>query len=254
MATTTRDPLQPPDALPRLLRMYPAPWRDRYGAEVADLLAARPPTTRDRIDIVLGAIDARLNPQGGRNRRSRTVARRDGILALGAVAAGGLFTTWATIIVAATPRWDALRSVDQGLIAASYAAGLLGALIAAAVLLGMAVRHVDDLGAAGFLGAMVAAGGFLLFGTDSGTWAITLVCLGTLLMSAGLGRAFGWATALLMVVATCVVAAMMFGFVGGGRQETSWLWLSAVYGPSWIVLGAGLRNGARIQSSALVGA
>jgi hypothetical protein len=163
-----------------------------------------------------------------------------------------LFTTWAAIIAVFMPRWDA-GTVDHDLVAASYVAGLLGALIAAAVLVGMAVRHVDDLGSAGFLGAVVSAGGFMLFGTDSGTWAITLLCLGTLLMSVGLGHAVGWATALLMLIATCFVAAMMFGFAGG-RQEILWFWLSVVYGPSWIVLGARLRNGANVSPPVVVDA
>ncbi|HET7725956.1 MAG TPA: hypothetical protein VFK54_01400 [Candidatus Limnocylindrales bacterium] len=47
----------------RLLRLYPASWRDRYGDELLDLLAARPPSVLDSIDIVRGALDARLHPQ-----------------------------------------------------------------------------------------------------------------------------------------------------------------------------------------------
>jgi ABC-type Na+ efflux pump permease subunit len=47
----------------RLLQIYPRAWRDRYADEVADLLAARPPTTRDRLDLMRGAVDAWLHPQ-----------------------------------------------------------------------------------------------------------------------------------------------------------------------------------------------
>jgi hypothetical protein len=47
----------------RLVRLYPRPWRDRYEAEFLDLLATTPPTFVDRIDIITGAIDARLHPQ-----------------------------------------------------------------------------------------------------------------------------------------------------------------------------------------------
>lgn len=47
----------------RLVRLYPSAWRDRYEAEFLDLLAERPPTLRDRLDIVRGAFDARLHPQ-----------------------------------------------------------------------------------------------------------------------------------------------------------------------------------------------
>jgi hypothetical protein len=47
----------------RLLRLYPTAWRERYLAEVSDLLAERPPTLRDQLDLIRGAIDARIHPQ-----------------------------------------------------------------------------------------------------------------------------------------------------------------------------------------------
>jgi hypothetical protein len=47
----------------RVLRLYPPAWRDRYLDEVSDLLAARPPTPRDQVDLVRGALDAWLHPQ-----------------------------------------------------------------------------------------------------------------------------------------------------------------------------------------------
>jgi hypothetical protein len=47
----------------RLLRLYPRAWRDRYLDEVAELLAARPPTPRDQLDLLRGAVDAWLHPQ-----------------------------------------------------------------------------------------------------------------------------------------------------------------------------------------------
>ena len=47
----------------RLVRLYPKAWRARYGDEFAALIAERPPTLGDRLDIVRGAFDARLHPQ-----------------------------------------------------------------------------------------------------------------------------------------------------------------------------------------------
>jgi hypothetical protein len=47
----------------RLLNLYPSAWQERYREELLDLLAEHPPTWRDRFDLVLGALDARLNPQ-----------------------------------------------------------------------------------------------------------------------------------------------------------------------------------------------
>ncbi len=47
----------------RLLSLYPRAWRERYEAEVTDLIASRPLSIGDRFDLVRGAADARLHPQ-----------------------------------------------------------------------------------------------------------------------------------------------------------------------------------------------
>jgi hypothetical protein len=49
----------------RLVALYPKSWRVRYEDEFLSLIEDRPPDALDRIDIVRGAIDARLHP--GRN-------------------------------------------------------------------------------------------------------------------------------------------------------------------------------------------
>ena len=36
----------------RLLRLFPGRWRDRYGAEIADLLGGSPRPVRDRLDLL----------------------------------------------------------------------------------------------------------------------------------------------------------------------------------------------------------
>lgn len=51
-----------------LVRLYPAAWRTRYGEEFVALLEDRPPSARQVIDIVLGAIDAHLFPPARRGR------------------------------------------------------------------------------------------------------------------------------------------------------------------------------------------
>jgi hypothetical protein len=45
-----------------LLSLYPRAWRERYEDEFIALLEARPPDVHDRVDIIRGAIDARLHP------------------------------------------------------------------------------------------------------------------------------------------------------------------------------------------------
>ena len=46
----------------RLIALYPERWRARYEDEFLALLAERPPDVLERVDIVRGAIDARLHP------------------------------------------------------------------------------------------------------------------------------------------------------------------------------------------------
>ena len=46
-----------------LLKVYPPAWRARYGDEFAALVAAQPLTFQLVVDVLAGAIDARLDPQ-----------------------------------------------------------------------------------------------------------------------------------------------------------------------------------------------
>lgn len=47
----------------RLVRLYPAAWRERYEVELRALLDERTPDVLDRLDIIRGPIDAHLHPQ-----------------------------------------------------------------------------------------------------------------------------------------------------------------------------------------------
>lgn len=47
----------------RLIDLYPRGWRDRYGDELADLIAGRPLTFSDRLDLVRGILDAHRHPE-----------------------------------------------------------------------------------------------------------------------------------------------------------------------------------------------
>jgi cytochrome b6-f complex iron-sulfur subunit len=51
----------PPPAVGLVLRAYPRRWRERYGAEMAALLAEREPSWRDLLDLARGGLDARLH-------------------------------------------------------------------------------------------------------------------------------------------------------------------------------------------------
>lgn len=72
-----------------LVRLYPRQWRDRYEAEVLELLVERPASLADRLDLVRGAIDAHLHPQQGwpmpwTHRLPGVVVAATGLLWLGA--------------------------------------------------------------------------------------------------------------------------------------------------------------------------
>lgn len=71
-----------------LVRLYPSAWRARYGTEFEALLAERPPSARDRIDIVLGAVDARLSPQVDSTRVTRRAHMTDRLAGAAAMAGG----------------------------------------------------------------------------------------------------------------------------------------------------------------------
>jgi hypothetical protein len=45
------------------LRLYPRAWRQRYGEEVQAMLETERPSVRLAVDLIAGAIDARMNPQ-----------------------------------------------------------------------------------------------------------------------------------------------------------------------------------------------
>lgn len=66
--------VRPPLRHRLLLRAYPAAWRRRYGEELLALLADRDPGPRDLLDVLAGAVDARLHPGLGRTALRRVEA------------------------------------------------------------------------------------------------------------------------------------------------------------------------------------
>jgi hypothetical protein len=232
----------------QLLALYPRAWRRRYEEEFRELLAARPPTLRDRLDIVLGAVDARLHPQLAPEPVVRVPTAADRWLALACVVAGALFGIWGGIIAVATPTWGSAGLADDGLMSAAYSAGFAGMILAIGALLGLAYRHADQLGATGAFGAVLAALGFLV--AVGGASAVSVLCLtgGKLLLAPGLARVVPSLVVILFTGATILLALAMFGFVGSDGQTTFWLLFALGYGPAWAILGLSLRH-ARLPSA-----
>ncbi|GAA4988650.1 hypothetical protein HD597_007739 [Nonomuraea thailandensis] len=70
-----------------VLRLYPKVWRERYGEEVADLVASRPVRLRTVADLAAGAADAWLH-------RRRIPGARPLRVPLTAVLAAGVYALW----------------------------------------------------------------------------------------------------------------------------------------------------------------
>jgi len=86
----------------RLIRLYPAAWRQRYGDEMETLLEERPLGPFDLVDLLLGALDAHLHLRGlghpSEHEKGITMSLRTaGIAAI----VGGSFwgLTWAIVLL-----------------------------------------------------------------------------------------------------------------------------------------------------------
>lgn len=201
-----------------LVSLYPASWRERYGEEFAELLGARPPSLRDRVDIVRGAADARLHPQvRGSGHAPDRVTDRFGIAPL-----GGLLSFAVALLIAAN---GPVQYDDYG----SYRDGGAGLpfIIVAFVLLSVGLyRLIEGLPAgarwsraAGW--TAIAAG--LLWSLAPWIMPIAMVfMLGTVGLAIGSRRAGVWPTAALVLlivplaVPTALFAASLF---------QPWYWL-----------------------------
>jgi len=214
----------------RLVRLYPRPWRDRYEAELVDLLEQRPMSLRDAIDLVRGALDAHLHPQAERESMPWT-HRLPGL----AVLATGLF--W--IAAVATVRDPSGTDADR----------FLG-LAAMTVLVGLPGDYLMPFGrriaAALAIGALGVA---LMFSTP---WAlavivflgvVTLVLGGTLAMAAiraGIGATTRWRLLIGTVVAPLVVAVIVsIGLIDEATGRLAVL-VALPYGIAWILIGVRL--------------
>jgi hypothetical protein len=91
----------------RLLWLYPREWRRRYGREMEAVLIQARPRPGDALDLLVGALDARLHPQW---RRRRPGARR--LAALGLIVAAALASHAVAVVLGTagavavlTPAW-----------------------------------------------------------------------------------------------------------------------------------------------------
>ena len=175
----------------RLIGLYPQPWRARYEDELRDALSLRPLTFRDRVDLVRGALDARLHPElapsglgapvpvgpdtGSRLPRTRTGFPTTMFLAIAAASAFFL----AAVLLPIQERFIGARFQEVLLIAASVA---LGAVLwrTRAGLTGRASGLVARLGAVVIMSTVLVVAG--LAWPSATMTAIVVLAAGSLIV------------------------------------------------------------------------
>jgi hypothetical protein len=232
----------------RLIGLYPREWRERYEVEFLALLEVRPATFGDRIDVVRGAIDARLHPQVRRPGRDMPppipeadlrVARR---LGFGAIAGAALWLASFGIMLLGPVVYDGQGAYRDGSAAlpvffaamSLLSAGLVGQL----VVLPRTARVARA-------SAILAMPFLLLYGL--GPWMFpfglaAIIFVATLALAAG--RAREWpSTASTIVVVACVLAVAIVVTAatafGGDRMAGGMVFLVAgmVLVPAWLGIG-----------------
>jgi hypothetical protein len=218
----------------RLIRLYPAAWRERYGAELAALLEERPPTVADRLDIVRGAIDAWLHAQIP----GRHVPIGHRLPGFAATAAGVLVCVALVGITLAEPASDW---------------GAFGSLFGIALLLGLLSlpgmyfeRYARQLrwALAGAAGLTVVAA-ILPWPLMTVTYLAlyTLILGGTLALAgarAGLSARTRWFLVALVLAPESLIALGFYGMGAGlnaGNGANVILGLVLPYGLAWVAVG-----------------
>jgi hypothetical protein len=226
----------------RLLRLYPRPWRDRYGEEFDALISSRPPSVVDRLDIIRGAIDARLHPQlQGPDR----VPDRSGFATL----AGFGVLVAAVIIMANGPvRYDEYGTYREG-------EGGLAFVLLAAALLSVGLHRVVVRLPAGASVARISGWMAIIAGP---VWSImpwvmplgVLFLVSVMVVAVGAGRAHIWPAWLvaIIILLPAIPAGLMavLAFLPWYTLRVAGidaLILLAPIGGLWLAVGFGLLRG-----------
>ena len=236
----------------RLVRLYPAAWRERYEPEFVELMATRPPGVADRIDIVRGALDAHLNPQVHHPGEVRppALAESDGRLArrlgFGTLAGAALWVVAWIVVLLGPVRYDDDGAYRDGAAAFPF---LLGAVaLIAGGLAGQFVVLPKDALLARF-GAGLALLFTLLWGIQPWLlWASALMIGGLAILAVGGYRARAWpAWSSASVGSACVVVVVLIGYgistavdrmAGGVLLAVA----ATAFVPAWLGVGATLLS------------
>jgi hypothetical protein len=127
----------------RLIALYPAPWRRRYGDEIAAVIEDGGLRLRDRVDLVRGAVDAHLHPP---------VPSRVPVIA--GLSAGALATAHAVALVSQPAPLD-----WPGYLLDALPLAMVGVGVILPALVGLWLRLGDGDGAFGRLGIVIGLAG-----------------------------------------------------------------------------------------------
>ena len=171
-----------------LIRCYPAAWRERYGDEFEAVLEDRPLGPFDVVDVLLGALDARLRMRDRRagvtQRKGFNMSLRIGGIAaiLGAAVlasawflgsgmfvdngpfAGFLLVLGLVLLLVGVAGLTAFQArIDPALSWAAFALLAIGTIVAMVAFVGAAALGGDGYWNLGMLGLLTALFGTLLF-------------------------------------------------------------------------------------------
>lgn len=210
-----------------LIRLYPRTWRDRYEPEFLALLEARPPSVRDRLDIVRGAVDARLD-----RRSPPETTRFTRITALSAVVSGALWVAWLVVSMRGFEAIEPAPDHDLGRLLS-----VLAGLGLAASHVGLGLASVDRMRPWGGIAAGIATIGFGVTAFGGGSAAMFALASSIGLATAVAGRTLPMSIAASWVVATIGVFGAFFGLVASDWSDLSVMDVAIPYGVAWILIG-----------------
>ena len=213
-----------------LVRLYPRAWRDRYESEFLAVLADRPPRLGDRLDILLGALDAHLDPEVAEGAPDPAIAETRGRRTRGAAwlaaIGGGL---WLVAVVALlTAPIDEYGSHDSNI---ALVCVLIANLALGGASLLLASRRPDTARAAALAGVMLIVGaGLMLLG-----WPLLpLGVYGGFVASMLIGEVIVRAGTPVVGVALVLAALVAFAFSTVGQMAL----LAVPFGLAWVAVGA----------------
>jgi hypothetical protein len=236
----------------RLLALYPAAWRARYGDEFLALLVDRPPSLRERLDIVRGALDAHTNPQIPGPVR---VTDRAG---LGAIVGFGLFYVALAVMLNGPEHVDEYGTYRDGM--AALPVFFLAMALLSAALFRTVLRLPPPQDRARVVGLTGLACGLFW---SMAPWLVPLLMIflvGVVVSAVGAHRAGLWPAWVPVLLAVCIVVPLIVGVVQlllpwYALREAGFNFLIVFVPISglWLVYGIGLLRGFSVIAKPSVG-